>query len=274
MKRTRLLLLLVLLMTAATGAWAQDPTTYKVTIKEGTKDASSWTVNPTTATTTGVKEGTSVTLQYNGRLKVKGVKATSDAAPAEPAYTMAKDATSTDIGKLICTDGHIHAYGEDAECTKDRVAMIAYVGNASDCSHGLAIALQDESGLMDWSTAGTTCSGKTPTVTDGTWRLPSIMDWQYMLIGCGHNGTANANIPTDSYMVATGLFAKLSAAGGDEFLYWIAGVRDANYWMSTENSGNTNQAWRMHFSSKDQAGFHKDTGKDVNNVNVRACLAF
>jgi hypothetical protein len=205
---------------------------------------------------------------------VRLVQATSDAAPAEPAYTMAKDATSTDIGKLICTDGHIHAYGEDAECTKDRVAMIAYVGNASDCSHGLAIALQDESGLMDWSTAGTTCSGKTPTVTDGTWRLPSIMDWQYMLIGCGHNGTANANIPTDSYMVATGLFAKLSAAGGDEFIYWIAGVRDANYWMSTENSGNTNQAWRMHFNSKDEAGFHNNSGKVKGNFNVRACLAF
>ena len=86
MKKTRLLLLLVLLMTAAPGAWAQDPTTYKVTIKEGTEDATSWTVNPTTATTTGVAEGTEVTLQYNGRLKVKGVKAVSDEKPADNTY--------------------------------------------------------------------------------------------------------------------------------------------------------------------------------------------
>ena len=40
MKQKRLLTMLVLLMTAATGAMAQ--TTYKVSVKEGTEDASNW----------------------------------------------------------------------------------------------------------------------------------------------------------------------------------------------------------------------------------------
>ena len=65
---------------------AAVPGSYTVTMKEGAVDAENWTITPTEATTTGVKEGTEVTLQYNGRLKVKGVKATTDAAPAAPAF--------------------------------------------------------------------------------------------------------------------------------------------------------------------------------------------
>ena len=51
--------------------------TYTVSLKDGVKDADKWTISPNPA-----EEGQTVTLQYNGRLKVKGVKATSDAAPA------------------------------------------------------------------------------------------------------------------------------------------------------------------------------------------------
>ena len=77
MKKTRLLLLLALLLTATTGAWAQD--TYKVSMKDGVKDADKWTISPNPA-----PEGSPVTIQYTGRLKVKGVTATSEAAPAAP----------------------------------------------------------------------------------------------------------------------------------------------------------------------------------------------
>jgi len=59
--------------------------TYTVSLKDNVKDADKWTITPTEATTTGVAENTEVTLQYTGRLKVKGVKATSDAAaPSVP----------------------------------------------------------------------------------------------------------------------------------------------------------------------------------------------
>ena len=100
-KKFRLLFLLALLMTAATGAWAQD--TYKVSMKDGVKDADKWTISPNPA-----EEGQTVTLQYNGRLKVKGVKATSDAgAPAAPAGNPAPTTASIEdyTGGAFAWDG-------------------------------------------------------------------------------------------------------------------------------------------------------------------------
>jgi len=64
----------MLLLTAATGAWAQTET-YTVRMKKGTKDADKWTVTPAEATTTGVMKDTPVSLTYGGRLKVKDVAA-------------------------------------------------------------------------------------------------------------------------------------------------------------------------------------------------------
>ena len=91
MSKNKLLLLLALLLTAATGAWAQEPaTTYSVKMKDGTVDAKNWSIASGEKSVkgdaadglTGLSEGDQVTIQYTGRLKVKGVKATSDAEPA------------------------------------------------------------------------------------------------------------------------------------------------------------------------------------------------
>lgn len=65
--------MLVLLAAVATGAMAQ--TTYKVSVKEGTVDATNWTIAPAEATTAGVAAGTTVTATYSGTKKVKSVKA-------------------------------------------------------------------------------------------------------------------------------------------------------------------------------------------------------
>ena len=62
---------------------------YALTVKEGTQDADKWTVKvgdadkTVTLPITNLKGGETVTLKYNGRLKVKGVKATSDAKATE-----------------------------------------------------------------------------------------------------------------------------------------------------------------------------------------------
>ena len=66
--KKRFLSMLVLLM-AATGAWAQEPATYKITVAEGTEDAGNWNVPAEAA------EGAEVTVTYNGTKKVKSVKA-------------------------------------------------------------------------------------------------------------------------------------------------------------------------------------------------------
>lgn len=71
-------------------------TKYTVSMKDGVKDADKWTITPNPA-----EEGQTVTLQYNGRLKVKGVKATSDAPAAKPAATVTTAPTGAAIvGRL------------------------------------------------------------------------------------------------------------------------------------------------------------------------------
>ena len=83
MKRTRLLLLLVLLTAAATGAWAQEPATptYNVSVFDGKLNPTTWTGKAGEANgfgtmpLRGVAEGQNVTLKYQGRLKVKSVTA-------------------------------------------------------------------------------------------------------------------------------------------------------------------------------------------------------
>ena len=78
--------MLVLLAAVVTGAVAQ--TTYKVSVKEGTEDATSWTIAPAEATTAGVAQGTEVTATYGGVKKVKSVKAVKKAAVAAPTLTL------------------------------------------------------------------------------------------------------------------------------------------------------------------------------------------
>lgn len=83
--------------------------TYTVTMKSGVKDAGNWTVKvgegQAQALPIGGLKGDgseTVTLQYNGRLKVKGVKATSDAAPATvpvTAITLNKTETTITAGQ-------------------------------------------------------------------------------------------------------------------------------------------------------------------------------
>ena len=111
-------------------------------------------------------DGTATTPSQQG--KIEAVKMGSEVKlNAKPGYKFRKvvvkekepspftKVTDADKGKLICTDGHIHAYGEDAECTADRVAIIVYVGATGNATynHGLALAMSDVSGgTYTWST--------------------------------------------------------------------------------------------------------------------------
>ena len=154
--------------------------------------------------------------------------------------------------------GRLGKHGHTEAASTTAVAMIAYVGTASDCLHGLAIALADESGKYKYGEAVTACSGKAA-VTGGTWRLPSEKDWQYMFIGCGSSESYSA--PTwemeNSY---SGLASKLATAQGEA-------LQSDYYWSSTEY--NSSDAWD--FSFDEGKWFHSD--KSIED-HVRACLAF
>ena len=182
-------------------------------------------------------------------------------------FTMAADATSADKGKLICTDGHIHAYGADAGCTKDRVAMIAYVGATGDAtySHGLALALEDVSNnRLTWNNTGTNNGNKSAAewcsswntskpVTGATWLLASQDQWGYML---GTNGAGSYTALRDGFN---------PSVGGTNMV-------SNYYWTSTEK--NSGLSWVYAFTDDvTYGGTSMETSK-TNEYYVRACLAF
>ena len=217
----------------------------------------------TTLSSATVTMGSKAALNINNATlegKVYNVRKTQ-AAPA-PTYTMAANATTDDIGKLICTDGHIHAYNTDAECTATRVAMIAYVGNGSDCTHGLAIQLIAKPSKMDWSNACSYTSYPSITGNLGTWRLPSKADWQNMFVGCAKSGDAGAS---DSMDPIAGFKEKIGATG----ITW----KSLDCWSST--GGSESKAWIVRVSlgySDAEAVFSEADTSDP--YQVLGCLAF
>lgn len=99
-------------------------------------------------------------------------------------------------------------------------------------------------------------------VSGGTWRLPSVKDWEYVFIGCSgesydepYNGMAKSKIA---------LTNKLNAIGTQ--------VVSDQYWSSTKNG--TYYAWIVN-DSDDNIGFWAggDIRYDYTN-KVRAVLAF
>ena len=230
--------------------------TYAVTFAEGTPESDKWKAEPNA----GVTKGETVTVTYTGSKKVIGVKAEKKSAAAAPRPLA--EAVAADLGKIAGADGNIYDTKAAAEAvaTGNAVAMIAYVGSASDCTHGLAIALADESGTKTWSEAGAACSGKTA-VTGGTWRLPSIKDWQYMFIGCGASGSYSDSPSTMSY---SELATKLTTANG-------TALQTLSYWSSTESSPGED-AWSLYFGGSSASFFSGDY--EGGAYPIRACLAF
>lgn len=172
-------------------------------------------------------------------------------------YTMAAAATTADKGKLICTDGHIHANGEDAACTKARVAKIFYLGYYTyhdTYKHGLALALTDDdkndSVGGNWAYANNKCSNKneTTSVTDATWLLGSMYQWNRMMDGAG-----SATALRDGFSDITG----------------ASNLKSDNYWSSSE--GAESGAWSYNFNTN---SWYRDTKNREYDIHVRACLVF
>ena len=117
---------------------------------------------------------------------------------------------------------------------------------------GTAIALTDESGMMDWNTAQTTCSAKTA-VPGGTWGLVSVDKWNSIL---SYNG-GNMN----SY---TGLNTTITAAGG-------TALQEGNYWSLTEYYADNTQAYTIKLSAGSKSN---ETKAKTEPCRVRAVLEF
>ncbi len=85
---------------------------FTVIVADGTKDAANWTISDGTTTKTGdegldaVAEGQSVTLKYNGRLKVKSVIATIDPEPVTLATPLTVEALTAGTIVVNIVDGY------------------------------------------------------------------------------------------------------------------------------------------------------------------------
>ena len=217
-----------------------------VTMADGTADDYNWT-----ASTDGTNFGAlpigglkgdgseTVTLKYNGRLKVKSVTATVE-APAEA--TPALSITSPSVGQVIGSDGKNYAYGS-LPSGVTAVAKICYISG----SNGLALALTDEEGQKDWSTANETCAAHTPAFTGGTWKLASLDEWENMITTAGNQ---------------TDLRDGFSSVGGTN-------MEENCYWSSSEVDS---ESACLYYFGNGQ-GYSIDDYKDYGYY-VRACLAF
>ena len=184
------------------------------------------------------------------------------------------DVTVNDIGKVVCTDGSVYATWDEARSDyKYPVAMIAYVGNDSF----LAIALediflqiegtQDYNGSFQWADAASAVAtwAADKAVTGCTWKVPTIQEWQMMLIGCGAEGTVSDN-PSSDALTFTGLNKKLNDLSEYYQLQY-------SYWTATEQS--TDYAWVVYFYNElTYTQFYGNSKVSEYGDKVRACLTF
>ena len=153
-------------------------------------------------------------------------------APATPALSI----TSPVMGQVIGSDGKNYAYASLPQGVT-AVAKICYVSDG----HGLALALADEQGTMNWSTAMETCAAHTAPFTGGTWKLATKDEWDNMIstaggdiyLRQGFNSVGGTDMQQDTYWTSTEYEDDSSAAYCYDFdnLYWNADFKDSGYYV-------------------------------------------
>ena len=197
-------------------------------------------IRPTSDATITVT-ATDGTKNYTKTLTTKTYEAGNGYSVSWRMAVPALNITSPSVGQVIGSDGKNYAYGS-LPTGVTAVAKICYVSG----SNGLALALADEEGTKDWSTAQTTCAAHTAPFTGGTWKLASKDEWDNMISAAG------------SY---TDLRDGFSSVGGTNL------QSDDRYWSSTDSD--SGYAWVYNFSNGKWGNGYKDF-----NYYVRACLAF
>ena len=142
------------------------------------------------------------------------------------------------VGSYIGSDGFFYKADDALPENVTKVAVVAYVGNESDCAHGLAIALSDEiTGTTSWGAAVQRAAEHTPTILNGTWRLPTMTDMQRMFIASGSNGTYKTDpyMPNKQEFDSSGFVTFLqnngaAVATGDKDRYWTSSHTSYSGW--------------------------------------------
>ena len=231
-----------------------------VTMKEGTEDAAKWTATVGTNSTAqplpvgGLSEGDQVTIQYSGRLKVKGVKAVSDAAAA----AVPDGALS---GKFSVSDGKQVYFSKGN--LRYASSKWSFFDNQYDYYTSHSADAWDHFG---WSTSATTYGMSTSSNNDdysgdfvdwgatmgAGWRTLTSDEWAYLLKSRSAstvNGTENGRYAKakvndvggvilfpDPYTHPDGVAAPTGVNATDEY-GWEGNSYTAADWTKMESAG-------------------------------------
>jgi hypothetical protein len=137
---------------------------------------------------------------------------------------------SSAVGEIVGSDGLAY-YASDKDNLPSGVTAVAMIAYKSETAgESLAIQLNASPASMSWSDACNYSSYPSITGNPGTWRLPSMADWQNMFVGCAKSGDAGAG---DNMEPIAGFKEKIGATG-------ITWQSDAPYWSRT---GSESGAW-------------------------------
>jgi hypothetical protein len=222
---------------------------YTVSLKGGVKDADKWTISPNPA-----EEGQTVTLQYNGRLKVKGVKATSDAAAAAvPDGAINGVFSVSDSKQVYFSKGNLryasskwsffdNQYDFYTSYSADAWDKFGWSTSATDYGMNTSTSNGDYSGdFVDWGA----------TMGAG-WRTLTSDEWAYLLktrSASTVNGTENGRYAKakvndvggvilfpDTYTHPDGVAAPTGVNATDEY-GWEGNSYTAADWTKMESAG-------------------------------------
>lgn len=161
----------------------------------------------------------------------------------QKAYPIALSAVTPHyIGSVVGSDGNVYAKAVDVPTGNTAVAMIVHV---SGTGHGLALSIADE-GNGEITFAAANAALEKTAVSGGSWRVPTLADWNNIITGC------------NSYYA---LNSKFTAAGGSPL--------NGSYWANHDvyDSGYT--------ISKSGNGINSVSAPEELDINLfRACLAF
>ena len=194
---------------------------------------------------------------YNSTTKTISVSGTA------ATFTSMNSAKTADVGKIICSNGHIHTNVSDVTCGGVASGMLGYVGIStgnSDYKNGLVISLSDASYNVGgypqtyyyWSELNNSCksySTKRPSASSA-WAMTTHNQLNDMMNACG--GYANLRDMKGR---------QSSACGG-------TAMQSGVYWTSTYYSGDSSY-WGLNLSNGVWGNWSK-TGQHY----ARACFAF
>jgi len=245
MIKKRFLSMLVLLAAVATGAWAQ---TYKVSVKEGTEDASNWQGkagegNYQSLPLEGVAANTAVSVKYNGTKKVKSVKAVKKAVLVT-SITLNKTETSIKVGSTETLS--VTAVAPDNATVKTYTWKTSDASKATVGQDGKVTAVaagtvtiyaeaNDGSGVKGNCTVTVTPATITVTINQSDWGS----DWNPSFTKDGVTVSAGMIDPHDGNLMHGGTFSTTLG----NFTKIVVTTTDSNVSGTGWSGGGSSKTW-------------------------------